>query len=134
MTTGETNLSVILRNMKPVVVPGEYVFCTVRDPAQLPLHVIRLLFQEQEGYTLVVPKEVAEHYNLPGIFPSAWITLQIHSSLAATGLTAAFSAALAQEGISCNVVAAYFHDHLFVPIDLVDRALDALARLSRQHA
>ena len=59
-------------------------------------------------------------------FRSAWITLAVHSDLAAVGLTAAFARALGDAGVSCNVIAGVHHDHLFVP---VDRAADALAAL-----
>ena len=59
-----------------------------------------------------------------------WITLDVHSSLEAVGLTAAVSAALAEENISCNVVAAYYHDHLFVPVADAERAMETLMRLT----
>jgi uncharacterized protein len=68
---------------------------------------------------------------LPVAFTAAWITLNVHSDLAAVGLTAAFSGALGQAGISCNVVAGVHHDHLFVPIDQAQRAMEALHALSR---
>jgi len=57
------------------------------------------------------------------------ITLQIHSSLSAVGLTAAVSKILADEGISANIVAAYFHDHVFVPSHRADEALLALQQV-----
>jgi uncharacterized protein len=59
----------------------------------------------------------------------AWITLTVHSSLEAVGLTAAVSKALTEENISCNVVAAFFHDHIFVPVKDAERAMNALQRL-----
>jgi hypothetical protein len=63
-------------------------------------------------------------------FTAAWITLRVHSALDAVGLTAAVSLALTDAGISCNVVAGFHHDHLFVPhtraADAV-RVLEALA-------
>ena len=59
-----------------------------------------------------------------------WITLEVHSSLEAVGLTAAVSTTLAQAGISCNMLAGYFHDHLLVPVDRLDDALSLLRRLA----
>ncbi len=60
----------------------------------------------------------------------AWITLTVHSSLEAVGLTAAVANTLASAGIACNVLAGFHHDHLLVPIDRVDDAMAALSRLS----
>jgi hypothetical protein len=65
-------------------------------------------------------------------FRAAWITLSVYSDLHAVGLTAAVAAALASEGISCNVVAALRHDHLFVPVDRADDALTVLERLQAE--
>jgi hypothetical protein len=62
------------------------------------------------------------------------ITLRVHSSLAAVGLTAAVAAALSDHGISANVVAAYCHDHIFVPADRAEEALAALRSLQASGA
>jgi uncharacterized protein len=75
-------------------------------------------------------REDADGDGIPYDFVAAWITLTVHSDLADVGLTAAFSAALAEVGISCNVLAAFHHDHLLVPADRLDDALAALERLS----
>jgi hypothetical protein len=63
-------------------------------------------------------------------FTASWITLTVHSSLTAVGLTASFSKALSDENISCNVVAAYFHDHIFVDAKDASRAMEVLERFS----
>ena len=63
------------------------------------------------------------------LFRAAWITLEVHSDLNAVGLTAAVSGALARAGISCNVVAAACHDHLFVPVEAAPAALACLESL-----
>ena len=129
--TGETNLNQLLATMSPVLKEEEYVFCTVKgsygDYSQLsPL----ASYQEEEGLTLVVTKEAAVHANLPFDTTFQVITLEVHSSLEAVGLTAAISTKLAACGISANVMAAYYHDHIFVPHDHAQTALAALKELT----
>jgi hypothetical protein len=90
--------------------------------------------REAEGWTLVLEESVAQQAQLEVLFRAAWITLQVHSDLQAVGLTAAFSTALAQAGISCNVVAGAFHDHLLVPADDATAAMAVLQALQQQAA
>ena len=130
--TGETNLTTLLKNMTPVLNEGDYVYCTVSSLHSIDTANIIGLFKEEEGITVILKKEVADQLQLEYSYIAAWITLTVHSSLAATGLTAAFSTALAQEGISCNVVAAYYHDHIFVAKEDADKAVVALKKLSNQ--
>lgn len=89
-------------------------------------------FQEEEAVTVIVTKGQADEASLPysGIF--AWITLTVHSALEAVGLTAAVSKALTEANISCNVVAAYYHDHIFTPVKDAKRTMDVLEKLSKQ--
>jgi uncharacterized protein len=89
-----------------------------------------MCFREQEGLTLVLQKEQADALQLSYSFVTAWITLTVHSSLEAVGLTAAFATALAEENISCNVVAAYYHDHIFVAKPDAARAIAVLEKRS----
>ncbi|WP_296272712.1 ACT domain-containing protein [Pseudomonas sp. UBA6323] len=128
--SGETDLARLLQSMTPQLNPGEYVFCCVAAEHDcsglLPIASLR----ETEGLSLVLPREVADAHNLSYDYVAAWITLEVHSSLAAVGLTASFSTALAQAGISCNVVAGFHHDHLFVPIERAEKALSTLRALS----
>jgi hypothetical protein len=127
---GETNLTQLLANMRPVLNPGEFVFCTTASDEALPVTEVLGSFREAEGLTLVVARNVADAHGLAYEYVAAWITLNVHSSLAAVGLTAAVAAALTQENISCNVVAAYYHDHLFVNKADAERAMTALRALS----
>lgn len=129
-STGETNLSVLLKTMHPILNEGEYVFCVLEKEQTVHINDILLLFKEAEATTLIMNREKAETagYNYQGVF--SWISLTVHSSLEAAGLTAAFSTALAQHQISCNVVAAYYHDHIFVPIKDADKAMRVLKKLS----
>lgn len=127
----EKNLDTLLRTMKPVLNDGNFVFCTVKDIAQLNLNDILLFFKEEEGVTIIVEQTIADNLQLDYSFVASQITLTVHSSLEAVGLTAAFSKALAEEQISCNVVAGYFHDHIFVEKKMADKAMAVLNRISR---
>lgn len=130
--SGIRELSVLLSSMEPSLNAGELVYCTVpgADPGDY-LHLDPLgLFHEAEGITLILPAEIARAAGLAASAPLRCITLNVHSSLEAVGLTAAVSAALTEEGISANVVAAYYHDHVFVPTADADRAVEALRALS----
>ncbi len=120
---GESDLSVLLREMEPVRRPGEFVLVSLPDDPGVDCEA---LVREDEGVTVVVRRELADERGWAYDFIAAWLSLRVHSDLAAVGLTAAISAALAREGISANVIAGYFHDHLLVP---ADRAMDALAAL-----
>lgn len=128
--SGEKDLSVLLRTMKPIHNTGDYVFCVMHDLNHIDLKNVTLLFKEEEAYTVIIRKEVADSLNLEYSFVAAWITLTIHSSLEAVGLTAAFSTALGKEGISCNVVAAFYHDHIFVNKKDAAQAMNILRRFS----
>jgi hypothetical protein len=128
--TGETNLDKLLKTMNPKLNEGEYVFCSVNETGKLSLSDIILFFKEEEGITIVVAKKLADNLHLKYSFIASWITLTVHSSLEAVGLTAAFSKALADENISCNVVAGYFHDHIFVDRKDAEKAMMVLERFS----
>jgi hypothetical protein len=130
--TGQTNLNELLKSMKPKLHPGEYVFCVVEDISSVNPNDIIMTFREDEGDTLIIKKEIADQLHLSYSFVASWITLTVHSSLAAVGLTAAFSKALADEEISCNVVAAFYHDHIFVDQKDAERAMTILTQLSER--
>ena len=127
---GETSLSTLLRSMSPQLNAGDYVFCTLGD-SRIPdgLEVIGS-FREQEGLTLIFERSQAEQAGFSFDYVAAWITLNVHSALQAVGLTAAFATALGQAGISCNVIAGYYHDHLFVGRADAERAMQVLRDLA----
>ena len=129
--TGEKDISKLLKTMKPKHNIGDYVFCSTRNLEILNSIDPILVFKEDEGYTLIVHKEVADNLKLDYSFVTAWITLTVYSSLEAVGLTAAFSKALSDNGISCNVVAAYYHDHIFVDKKDAEKAMNILNEFSK---
>ena len=129
---GETNLSVLLRSMQPVLREGEYVFCSIdhQDSNYPELNPV-CLFYEDEGLTLILSRECADATALPYTSVFRMITLSVHSSLDAVGFLAAITSKLAQHSISVNPVSAYYHDHLFVPASRVDEVMELLQELKK---
>jgi hypothetical protein len=125
--SGITGLDELLRSMEPQLLDAEFVFCTVSGSF---VDYVSLnptaTFLEAEGLTLVLEKHVAQKagFQFEGSFRQ--ITLTVHSSLEAVGLTAAVATKLADKGISANVIAAYYHDHIFVQSAKAEMALLAL--------
>lgn len=127
--TGETHLETLLKTMNPHLHEGSYVFCSVSELSKLKDKDFIMSFKEDEGFTVILTKEHADELLLNYSFICSWITLKVHSSLEAVGLTAAFSTALTLKNISCNVIAGYYHDHIFVDVKDAQNAIDALKEL-----
>ena len=113
----ERDLAKLLTGLNPKLYPDRYNFDATTDPV-LPDDAFALV-REEEGLTLIRPGPAGEW---------ARISLQVHSSLDAVGLTAELSRRLADAGISANIAAALHHDHLFVPWDRREEALACLQR------
>ncbi|MDO6471623.1 ACT domain-containing protein [Maribacter sp. 1_MG-2023] len=127
---GETDLSILLKSLKPSLNEGSYVFLTLKDIQQISRSAILFEFKEREGITIILEKEKADAQKLKYEFVASWITLNVHSALDAVGLTAAVSTALTKHNISCNVVAAYYHDHIFVATKDTKKAMEVLSEFS----
>ena len=125
---GERDLEQMLSTLQVERRPGTFTFVTGTWPGLAERAHATIV--EEEGPTYVVTVEVADAAGAPFEFVGAWLTLTVWSSLDAVGLTAAFSRALGDAGIPCNVIAGYHHDHLLVPVERVDDAVAALAGLS----
>lgn len=138
--SGEKNLPALLKAMSPTCDGREYVYCVladsvVGDSGDPAISVFRgyapwALIRETEGVTAILARADADALGLPYETTFAKITLEVHSSLEAVGLTAAVSTALAERGISANVVAAFYHDHVFVPFARAEEACAAIAALA----
>jgi len=130
---GIIEIKELLKEMKPVLDRTDYVFST-KERFQIDEEIITLspiaTFLESEGMTVVVSKMNAEKHKLSYDTIFHKITLEVHSSLEAVGLTAAISTALASRNISANVIAGYYHDHIFIPKDKADLALETLEGLT----
>ena len=128
--TGEVDLQKLIKGMKPELNQGEYVYCLADSKEHAAALDPLCYFLEKEGVTIILSKEKADAMNIPYAMTCAWITLTVHSSLEAVGLTAAVSKSLTEANISCNVVAAFYHDHIFVTAKDAERAMNVLQKLT----
>ncbi len=138
MTRNEqpTDLHQLLAQLAPRLDPNGYVFCCLPDAVYGdhmdlgPLAVCR----EDEGLTLIIAEAQARRAGIEYTTTFRRITLTVQSSLEAVGLTAAVAGELAAHRISANMVAAYYHDHLFVPAHQAERALAILVDFAGRHS
>ena len=131
--SGETNLNVLLSSLDPILNEGEYVFINLQEPNARALDHCICFFKEAEGNTYILSQSKANEFEFSYDFVASWITLKVHSSLEAVGLTAVFSSELAKNHIGCNVVAGYHHDHIFVAVEDGRKAIDVLSKISKNY-
>jgi hypothetical protein len=126
----------MIAGMTPTLEETEFVYCTASDSDAVAKAQSMALgwFREREGVSLILERSTAATLGFDVSLPVRRIVLQVHSALDGVGLTAAVSAALCAEAIPCNVVAAYHHDHIFVPSAMAQRALEALKRIQSESA
>lgn len=132
--SGEKDLSTLIENMRPMLQPETYVFVYLKPGAERPQAKPILVFEEEEGTTLIVTREAAAREGLVSAFPCRIITLRIQSALDAVGFIAAVTSRLAEAGISTNPVSAFFHDHVFVPASRAEEAVEVLERMRNDWA
>ena len=124
----------MLANMKPTLKAGIYHFCTTNDAVVLASLQARSLaiFQEDEGTALMLTEDDARRHGFDLSMPMSRIVLEVYSALDGVGLTAGVATALADDGIPCNIIAAYHHDNVFVPEPVAQRAVEILVDRQRQ--
>ncbi len=127
--SGETDLAAMLASLTIGRRDEVVTMVSVSESVELGNGVLAVV-TEAEGTTVVVTLAEAERRGWPVEFVAAWLTVEVHSSLEAVGLTAAMSRVLTDCAIPCNVLAGFYHDHLLVPLDLVADAIAALESLA----
>jgi len=130
MTNGETDLARLLAGLNPVLDSAPYGYALIPHDHTLPAGLSPFgLLREAEGMTVIATSTELTAAGLDSAGQWARITMMVHSALEAVGMTAAMATALTGAGISANVVAAYHHDHVFVPWDQRELALTVLRSL-----
>ena len=132
---GEMDLETILNTLSPVLLGPTYVYCSLAQSTYGALAELEPLasVREPEGLTLIVKAEDAERAQLECLGMFRCIRLEVHSSLESVGLTARVSAALAEHGVSANMLAGAHHDHILVPHAMANKALKIIERLGEQN-
>lgn len=122
----------LITQLSPKLDSTTYVYCTVPKAKYGDLEHLNPIVSiaELEGLTLVIPLDQAKAEGLNYYRVFRRITLEGHSSLEALGLTSVVTSLLAERGITTNVIAGFYHDHMFVPSDRTDEAMAALKELS----
>lgn len=125
-----SDTNAMIAGMAPMLQPGQFVFCTTADDsvAARAMPDAIATYREAEGLSLILPVAAAKALGFDVSMPMACITLTVQSSLEGIGLTAAVATALTEAGIPCNMVAAYHHDHVFVPVESAKTAVDVLIK------
>jgi hypothetical protein len=124
----ERDLTTLLGALSVRIVPGAW--CMVSG-VELPAGIAaRATILESEGVTSVISVEDAARLGITPVFAMAWLSLDVNSALDAVGLTAAITTALAENGMACNVLAGYHHDHLLVSFEDRGRAIGVLDKLA----
>lgn len=130
--TGETDLASMLESISVSVRPEPYVVISLPREREIPSigPEIGAVISEDEGTTVISTLSRAAREGWNHDFVASWLTIDVHSALEAVGLTAAFSRQLGRAGIACNVIAGFYHDHILVPVDKTDAAVEVIEALS----
>ncbi|NPD47358.1 ACT domain-containing protein [Lentimicrobium sp. S6] len=128
----ELDINYVLKNLSPQLKKGVFVFCSIDHVKNIKEENIMASIVETEGRTIVLKKEIADSLKLPYSVTMNWITLNVNSSLELVGLSAIISKKFTDHHISCNLMAGYYHDHIFVPEEDSNMAIKLLHELSQR--
>ncbi len=127
LSQGESDLDRLIRDMRPVLEDEELVFCSLPlDQGESYFPICQGYYNEREGVTIIIGRHLADLDGLPYDFVFKRITLNVHSSLGAVGFLAQVTNVLAAQGISVNLISAFYHDHLYVQAHQAQLAIDTL--------
>lgn len=128
--SGLTDLKEVLSSLKVICDGIEYGFASIPDDSGIEREKVLATFQENGRLAIIAPKSYLDSKNIDNEGPYAKLTIDVHTSLELVGLTAVMATKLAEHGISANVVAAFYHDHVFVQYKLREKAIKILEGLA----
>ncbi len=132
LNASKKDLDILCNSINPHLHDGEFVFCTLDEKSHHELELNPLsIFRESEGISIVIDKKAADKLSLSYSHVWSLITCSVHSDLTAIGFLDVITRKLAEAGISVNVVSAYHHDHLFVPVKEARKSLKLLKMLGK---
>tara|TARA_B100000214_G_scaffold63798_1_gene42005 strand:- start:11255 stop:11656 length:402 start_codon:yes stop_codon:yes gene_type:complete len=129
--SAKKDLQDILKAINPSLVDEFFIFMTSKEPINNLVNSLNpiAMFIENEGSTLVITKEIADRNSIHYDAVFKCISLGVHSSLESSGLIAIISGELSKQDIPANVFAGYFHDHIFVPSNKAEKALEIISSI-----
>jgi hypothetical protein len=127
--SGLTDLQQTLQSLKVICDDIQYGFASIADESQIERDKVLATFHENGRLATIAPKEYLDSLGVENEGPYAKLTIDVHTSLELVGLTAVMATELAKHGISANVVAAFYHDHVFVQYELRQKAIHLLEGL-----
>jgi hypothetical protein len=127
--SGLTDLHHTLKTLKVVCDDIQYGFASIENESQIDREKVLATFHENGQLAVIAPLDYLNNLGIENEGPYAKLTIDIHTSLELVGLTAVMATELAKNRISANVVAAFYHDHVFVQYDLRQKAQQVLEEL-----
>lgn len=126
---GLTDLQLTLKSLRVICNNIQYGFASIADESIIDRDKVLATFHEDGRLATIAPKEYLDLLEIKNEGPYAKLTIDVHTSLELVGLTAVLATKLAKHGISANVVAAFYHDHIFVQYKLRQEAIQLLEEL-----
>lgn len=127
--SGLTDLRETLNSIQVSCDNIKYGFASIKDKTLIDRDSVLSTFHENGQLAVVAPKHYLDSKGIENEGPYAKLTIEVHTSLELVGLTAVMATKLAEHGISANVIAAFYHDHVFVQYGLKDKAKQLLEDL-----
>jgi uncharacterized protein len=124
--SGQKNLAEVIKSLKASCDNIEYGFAAVQNNKISIDDQVFCTVKENEGFTIIADKKYFETNGIKYDCPFAKLTIETHTSLDLIGLTAVLSKKLADNNIPANIIAGYYHDHIFVPYELRQKAIDLI--------
>lgn len=107
----------------------QYGFASIDKESLISRDKVLATFHENGRLAVIAPKSYPDPLGIDNEELYEKLTIGVHTSLELVGLTAVMATKLAEHGISANVVAAFYHDRVFVQYEKRQKAIELLEGL-----